>query len=63
MLASGSTPQSPDQRVFMIIFCIVSSFNCMLSCLTALSHTSMARYGLFVLKVLLVSYYAPPRGH
>ena len=59
-MARGLSPQGPGQRMFMpfLVYCIVSSFNCMtcLSCPPALHdilHTPMARYSLFVLKLLL----------
>jgi len=41
----------------VMVYCIVSSFNCMISkcpmAIRDISHTPMARYSLFLLKVLL----------
>ena len=54
----GSSPKGPGRRVRVIflVYSIVSLFNCMVVLFPALSDihcTSMARYSLFVLKVLL----------
>jgi len=59
-MARELSPQSPGQRVFMIllVYCVVSLFDCMM-CLCSppvlhdIFHTPVARYSLVVLKVTL----------
>ena len=57
-MARGSSPENPDQRVFMIllVYCIVSTFydvSVLTPALRGIFLISVARYSLFVLKVPL----------
>jgi len=55
-MARGSSPESPGRRVHIIflVYCIASLFYYVFGCFVVIYYpTVMARYCLFVLKVLL----------